>query len=224
MKNLILPALCLLLAADLTVQGIKVYQQYTQRAAPIVRNASPNTTVNLANRIVDGNPSATAVIVEFSDYECPYCIRHATSTLPSVRQKLVGPGRARYAFINNPLPVHPHAQLLATAALCASRQDKFWAMHDRLFEKQPKETKDITTIAGDLSINGAAFQRCLEDSTVAQQIQNDMKLASQLGLSSTPSFAVGVLKENGDVSVRKLIRGAQSLDVFEKAVSDVSRQ
>src|SRR5437762_1270197 len=88
---------------------------------------------------VDGLPSlgehnAKLMLMEFADFECPYCIRHSTTVLPELQKCYIDSGKLQYFFTNFPLPVHPHAMLLAT---CSQKQRQFWTFHDMLFQTQP---------------------------------------------------------------------------------------
>jgi protein-disulfide isomerase len=126
-------------ATQLAIQkDIQELKAMLQRPAPPPPPAGPaaNATLSLQNIVVRGSTAATAAIVEFADYECPFCGRHATLALPEIRREYVSSGKIRYAFVDFPLEIHPHAFKAAEAVLCAGGQNKYWEMHDRLLENQ----------------------------------------------------------------------------------------
>ena len=218
----LLVLLCVVVVADEAHQGYKLYQQHSKAPPPVVRTAPSGTMLDLRGHPIEGDPQAKIVLVEFSDFECPFCIRHATQVHGELRKRFVDTGKLRYAFINNPLPIHSHALVMATAAMCAADQSRFWQMHELLFTEQPLTKRQIVLSLQGLDINASAIQRCLDQSEPAGQIEQDIKQAQQLGLVSTPSFALGVLNSSG-LEVHTFIRGAQPIDVFEKAILALSQ-
>ena len=98
----------------------------------------PEDPVALDGTQMMGSPTARVVLMEFSDFQCPYCGRFAQETLPGLRAKYVDAGLVQFVFRHNPLPVHPNAQAAAEAAICAARQGNFWGMHDQLFRDPAK--------------------------------------------------------------------------------------
>ena len=93
--------------------------------------------INIEGAHVLGDSNAKVVLVDFSDYECPYCIRHFNQTWPDIKKNYVDTGKIRVVFKNFPLNFHPNAQKAAEAAECASDQGKFWEMHDKIFSASP---------------------------------------------------------------------------------------
>jgi protein-disulfide isomerase len=93
-----------------------------------VRIAPEGAVVELVDMPVEGSKEASVVLIEFSDYECPFCQRHATGVGQELRGKYVTTGSIRYAFANNPLPMHQNARFMAAAAICAGQQEYYWQM------------------------------------------------------------------------------------------------
>lgn len=158
-----------------------------------------------------GSPSRGAVraaitVVEFADYQCPFCVR-AESILHAVEQ--AHPGAVRVVFKDLPLPFHDHARLMARAAYAAGAQGRFWEMHDRLFAMATAERSDLDRVAGDLGLDVARFDRDLDSPAAEAHVASDESDAKTLGVKGTPTFFV-----NG----HRLI-GAQPADVFERAVA-----
>jgi protein-disulfide isomerase len=135
-----------------------------------------------------GDATALVAVVEFSDYECPFCAQHATTVLELLRQQFVKTGKIRYLLANLPLPGHSSARLLATAALCAGEQSEYWAMPDLLFRQQPKSEDAIGRLADDLGLEKEEFSNCISDSASSAQIERDLRQAKHLGVDATPTF------------------------------------
>lgn len=150
-----------------------------------VREAVDGTVFDLTGLPTEGAAEAPIVLVEFSDYECPFCQRHAMSVRKKIVEEYVRTGQVRYAFANNPLDMHPNAPLMATAAICAGNQGHYWEMHDRLFEQQatPEPKPALLALATDLALDMDAFGECLDNSLMpAERIEIDIARAAELGL------------------------------------------
>jgi len=156
-----------------------------------------------------GDPNAPITIVEFSDFQCPFCQR----AHPVVKQLLAQyPTQVKLAYRDFPLSqIHPDAHAAAAAARCAGEQGKFWQFHDRLFEtKQPLNGPTFTDHAAQLGLDTAQYVECLSSDRFQTLIQQDLEDGNRAGVSGTPAFFV-----NGVV-----LTGAQPLAVFEKVVED----
>src|SRR5262245_29447014 len=136
-------------------------EQLTQGSVG-AQDAPAGTSLELAGLPVKGPDNARVVLVEFSDYECPYCAQHATGVSHQLDKEFVKTGQIRYAFANNPIPSHPNAVPLAQAAICAGQQDRYWPMHDRLFEVKPKTREELVSVADGLGLDRPAFEQCFD--------------------------------------------------------------
>jgi protein-disulfide isomerase len=153
-----------------------------------------------------GPAGAKIVIVEFADYQCPYCVR-AESTLVAVEQS--HPGQVRVVFKNLPLPFHTHARPMAKAAWAAGEQGRYWEMHDRLFGlTSGQDDAAFEKLARDLGLDMTRFDALLSSSAIDARIDADIADANALGVKGTPTFFV-----NGHRIV-----GAQPASVFEEAI------
>jgi protein-disulfide isomerase len=175
---------------------------------------------------VEGKASAKVAIVEFSDFQCPYCAKYATETYQSVKREFVDTGRIEYAFVNYPLEIHPLALKASEAALCAADQGRFWEMHDRLFAKQPTLSDiEINSEAGAIGLAMDLFQSCLSVDRKTR-VEKDKALGTHVGVTGTPTFLVGPLDGN-NVHGTILIHGSQPIETFRKvlgvALSDAHR-
>ena len=168
----------------------------------------------LENSRYEGNPRAPIWIVMVSDFQCPYCKVWHDSTLAAVRRDYVATGRARLAYLNLPLQMHSHARVMASAALCAGAQDKFWPFADSLFSKQatiaklPDAEPEIQAASHALQLDSNAFAHCRASHVVNSVIASDMRQAAQAQIQSTPSFFVGQF----------LLQGAVPYPGFKRAV------
>jgi protein-disulfide isomerase len=186
-----------------------------------VQDAAEGMAVPLQGLPLRGHPDAQLVLLEFGDYQCPFCARHTAEVGPEIELAYIDRGTLRHVFVNNPLSIHPHARPMAIAAVCAGQQDRYWEMHFRLFESTPQSTSEIEVIAQSLVLDMTQFQVCADAPETALLIEEQQQIARSLGFSGTPSFAIGLMTQNGEVDVKKIIRGALPLEYFETAFADL---
>jgi protein-disulfide isomerase len=186
-------------------------------APPAVANLDAiDLTIDGAH--VKGSPQARLTIVEFSDYQCPFCARHAQQTMTQIEREFIDTGKVRYAVRNLPLEsIHPDAFKAAEAAECAGAQGKFWEMHKLLFANQ--RALGITELprhADALGLDGALFRKCLDTGEYAAKVRRDIEDAQKAGLTGTPAFFVGVTRgTDPKVKVVRKISGAQPFSAFK---------
>jgi protein-disulfide isomerase len=166
-----------------------------------------------------GRKDAPLTLIEFSDYQCPFCKRHVEQTVPELVKQYVDTGKARYVFRDFPLTaIHPQASKAAEAARCAGDQGKYWEMHDRLFANQkelaPAKLPEHATAIG---LDGAKFQQCLDSGKYTQAVQNDIDDATKLGMRGTPTVIVGTT-DGDQVKDAVMIRGAHPLATFKTEI------
>jgi len=207
----------------LMMQGALLYQQFrgSSSAAPNVVDVTEGVVLDITPLPVKGSTKAKVVMVEFSDYECPFCAKHATGVGQDIDKEFIATGKLRQAFANNPLRSHRNAKLLALAAICAGEQNRYWEMHDALFSETPSTKDEIIALAENLSVDSDPFQSCLENSVEpTKRIDEDTKKAQELAFKGTPAFAIGIVDEQGRIEIKKFIMGAAPLHVFEKAINE----
>src|SRR5574340_928408 len=153
-----------------------------------------------------GPHDAPITIVEFSDYQCPYCVRAE----PTVKDLMAAyPGKIRLVYRDYPLPSHELAPKAAEAAHCAGDQDKYWEMHDRLFASNGKlSVSDLKAYAREVGVDGAKFDKCLDSGEKGSVVALHQKAGETAGVSGTPAFFV-----NG-----RLISGAQPIEAFKTII------
>lgn len=166
---------------------------------------TPRLEVAVGSNPPLGNKKAKITVVEFSDFECPYC-KKASDTFAGVFAKY--PGKIRRYFRDFPLGFHKKARPAAIAARCAGEQGKYWEYHDKLFEKQELEAEHLSAHAKALKLDASKFESCMKSNKYNAEIEKDMKEASGVGVSGTPAFFI-----NG-----KMISGAQPPEAFKKII------
>jgi protein-disulfide isomerase len=168
-----------------------------------------------------GPAQAMVTLVEFSDYECPFCIRHFQQTMPLIDQNYVKSGRIRYVFRDFPIDQnHPQAIKAHEAARCALEQNKFWNLHPRLFSAPGTHTEaTLDARAKDAGLDESAFRACIVSGRTTKEIRATASIADSLGATGTPWFFVGIRDVKTDkVRVLKAIGGAQPYDQFAIAL------
>jgi protein-disulfide isomerase len=185
------------------------YMLWSPKTAQVAANTG-NQRVTVST---DGDPSigpanAPITIVEFSDYQCPYCQAWYKQTFDQLMANY--PGKIRFVYRDLPLPGHPESLPAAEAANCAGEQGAYWKFHDDLFSGQyPLGRASYEQYASDLGLDTAAFTACLDDHHTQAEVKADAADAVRLGLNGTPSFVI-----NGQILV-----GAQPFEQF-KAIID----
>jgi protein-disulfide isomerase len=153
----------------------------------VVELASPSANVNLENAYTLGSKHARVTLVEFADYECPYCQKVA-SDLKKLQDEFGD--KLAFVFKDYPLPMHSHAQKAAEAARCAGKQGKFWEYHDELFRSRQLDVDRLKADALALHLDDSQFGKCLDSGEESADVQRDREEGVKLGLSGTPSFFV----------------------------------
>jgi protein-disulfide isomerase len=148
----------------------------------------------LAGDEYKGNPEASVVVVEFSDFQCPACQQHSLLVQPTLDQELIETGDILWVYKHLPLEMHPQSLVAAVAAECAADQGKFWEMHDLLFESADRwgidePEPELVALAGELDLDESQFETCLDSREPVERVVSDI-YASLGAISSTPSFVV----------------------------------
>jgi len=164
-----------------------------------------------------GNKNAPVTIIEFSDFQCPFCRSFWRDTLPLIKSEYIDTGKVRLVYRDFPLNFHPGAMPAAQGAECAREQGKFWEMHDKIFSEQDKQgsgtiqfsISDIKRWASGIVLDTGKFNSCLDSGKYADEVNKDIKAGQSAGVTGTPSFFI-----NG-----RLIVGAQPFNAF-KAIID----
>lgn len=170
----------------------------------------PTFPVEVGNAPVTGGKTAEVTIIEFSDFQCPFCAKGA-DILNQLKQKYGK--KIKVAFKNFPLPFHNHAEKAAVAGLCVHEQnaDAFWRMHDLMFANQDSlDAEGLKNLAKKVGVKMDQFEKCMAENKHLAQVQSDMEEGRKVGVKSTPTFFI-----NG-----QLINGAQPVEVFAELIEE----
>lgn len=163
--------------------------------------ALPPPTTDTPAKVDDdpmlGKSDAPVTLIEFTDYQCPFCSRHFTQTYGQIKTNYIDTGKVKFVSRDYPLSFHPFAQKAAEAAECANKQKKFFEMHDLLFSKQAEWVGSADAAAAivkfkgyaaDLKLNAADFATCIDTGATAAEIAKDFADGSASGITGTPGF------------------------------------
>lgn len=183
----------------------------------------PREPVSLEGVATKGSPQAKVVLIEYSDFQCPFCARLAIDTLPEIVRTYVDTGKVLLAFRHVPLNIHPFARQAGEAAECAGKQGKFWEMHDALFRNQTQlDEPSLHVRAKELAIDSERFATCLANEAPAIVRQHEAH-ALELGIASTPQMLIGVLEPDGRVRIQRRLSGAQPPSSISQVLDEVIR-
>ncbi len=212
-------------------KGQSNIQNELQEIKTLLRGRAPapppepqNVVLEIKDNPFKGQPNAKLTLIEFSDYQCPFCSRHVRETLPQLEREYIATGKVKYVFRNFPIEsIHPLAFKAAEAANCAGEQGKYWEMHDRLFANQNTlGLKDLPNHAKALVLEMPKFQQCLDSGKHAAKIRKDLADGQKAGVQGTPSFFLGLTEPNdGMVKAVRIIRGAQPYTAFKEAIDSL---
>ena len=165
--------------------------------------------VDLGTSPVKGESDAPVTMVEFSDFECPFCGRFFSDTLPQIESEYIKTGKVRFVYKHLPLDFHAQAVPAALASECAHEQGRFWEYHDLLLGNQESlSDANYKKWAGDLSLKQPQFDECLESRKHQDRVSGDAQQAAQAGISGTPGFLI-----NGIT-----VSGAQPFEAFQQVI------
>jgi len=214
------------LSADEIKEIISAVQAKAPAPQPAQTPSQPSAPqtfqVSLDDDPFKGDPNAPVTVVEFSDFQCPFCSRFFSQTLPALQENYIDTGKIKLVYKDLPLDnLHPNARPAHIAAECADEQGKFWDYHDVLFEKQSEWNRlssadlstQLTQYATSMGLNSASFESCLSSPSMADEVNADFLQAASYGATGTPTFFIGNEK-NGFI---KLV-GAQPYAAFQAAI------
>ena len=206
---------------DLDQAMAKLELKLLQNRLP-TEQAMPPVKISTDNDPIIGDPNAPITIIEFSDFQCPFCARFHVQTLPSIYEEYIEQGKVKLVFRDFPIQnIHPNALPAAVAAECANEQGKFKEMHDILFDTQSQWNK-IETVAAlslfsqyasDMQMDQEKFESCIASGKYIEEIRKDLEDGRDYGVSGTPGFFVG----NDEIGYVEL-KGAQPFESFKKII------
>lgn len=207
-------------------------QASTAPAQPTAPQPTEDTSpkqVSVDDDPVLGDTNAPVTLIEFSDYECPFCKRHFDQTLPQIKKDYIDTGKVKLVFRDYPLSFHdPMATTEAIAANCAREQGgdaTYYRYHDEVFKRTKSNgdglTKDnLYTIATDLGLNTTNLQSCVEAEKYKDEVTKDFADGSAVGVSGTPGFFIGKSSPDGMITGTPLT-GAQSYAAFKTIIDQM---
>jgi protein-disulfide isomerase len=201
MKRLLL--LCLLSAGCAPADGgsqTRPSAGATTKAAPASEAARTDSMLGVADqRRIQGAATAPVWLVEISDFQCPFCKKWHDEIYPVIKRDYIDKGLVRMAYVHYPLPQHANAYPAAVASMCAALQDRFWPVHDKIFDTQTRwermdnagATKLFDSLVYASGVEGASYRSCVAEDVMRRLIGSDIGRAQQAQVRSTPTFFIG---------------------------------
>lgn len=207
------------LVVTIVAFGFVIWQRIKMPAVPAASFepiAPEQPTIPRPSSLLVGPPT---ILLEISDYQCPFCGAHAREIAPRVRREFIDTGKIRHLFINLPLErIHPNAFRAAEAAECAGRQNRYWQMHEKLFADQAHLSEsDLKAHAAVIGLDNVAFSECMQGEVTAKILQ-DVALSRKLQVRSTPTFFIGIEQPDGSIKLVERMSGAGSYSAFATAL------
>ncbi|SRR5581483_8948642 len=231
-RRLLLLLLLLSAAGDMAISAERPDSaRRSDHSSSAVQNAEPPRVITIptelvvrvdANRAL-GSASAKVAIVEFGDYQCPYCRAFHVGTLPQLQTAYIDTGKVRYFYKDFPLSIHEHAFGASVAAYCAGAQGRYWQMQELLYAEQARLGVELYgELAGELKLDPERFQACRKSAAARGAVRRDVGEGRDLGINATPSFILGYIEQDR-VVVKRTAAGAPSFEVFAKEIEALNR-
>jgi protein-disulfide isomerase len=207
-----------IIVASFIIAGAIIYSAGQQsdisqsRTAAVADVGAGKAAPEIGDDVVLGDPNAPVTIIEFGDFQCPFCGKLFRETEKLLRQEYIQTGKVKMVYKDFPLSsIHPYATEAAEAAQCAKDQGKYWLYHDALFERQESLGGiDYVNLAGELGMDAEQFRSCVESRKYKAEVEGDYQEGIAVGVNGTPAtFVNGVL-----------ISGAQPYAVFKSAIDE----
>lgn len=171
-----------------------------------------------------GEQSAKVGIVEFSDFECPFCRKFHDTTFEDIKKNYIDAGKVVFVARNAPMDIHPAAEPAAIAAQCAAEQNAFYKMQVELFKNQEQLGRPLyKQLAGDIKLDVDSYMKCLDAPSTKQYVHDDLAFATKLGVQGTPTFFVGRVEGNGLVDAVAMV-GAHPYSLFTQVIDSFLKQ
>ncbi len=208
------------------------WRQYQYaKGAPAIVAAADTPAVELVHGLETtrstkrrGNDHAKVVVIEYADFECPYCGRYARDTFPTLGAEFIDTGLVSYEFRHFPIPGHSRAQRAGEAAECARDDGRYWQMHERLFAHQDLLSEvGLRQHARAVGMDSERFDACLSNGK-RDAVMTDAVEGARLGVMSTPTFIIGKATEGGAIEITHKVVGAREYGVLRGALRDALRR
>ncbi len=193
-------------------------------ARPVAAADPQNVKVSIDDDPIKGDLNAPVTIIEFSDYECPFCKRNHTQVFSQIDKDYISQGKVRYVFRDYPLAFHKKAIPAAIAANCAGEQGKYWEINDFLFQSKANlDDVKYVEFANTNRLDVPKFEACLKDSKQKTEITKDFEDGKNYGVRGTPSFFIGKTQKGKEMT-GVYVRGARGYDVFKTEIDKLLAQ
>jgi protein-disulfide isomerase len=198
----------------------QLLEQQQVKAPPAREEKTARAKLNLEGFAMLGSKEAPLTIVEFTDYQCPFCQRFHTTSFGDLKKNYIDTGKVRFYSRDLPLDFHPNAMRAAEAARCANEQGQFWKLRDVMGANPNKLDMDsLVAFAADLKMDVNAFRACVESEKYKNAVQTDVMEAMKIGANGTPTFVVG--KSTPDAVDGELVVGAQPYPMFDQKLKEL---
>jgi protein-disulfide isomerase len=203
----------------------------SERSSGIVQGATPPLVIDRNSPIVvpvdlrrsRGDAKATVAIVEFGDYQCPYCRGFHVGVLTKLHESYIETGKVRYFYRDFPLPMHEHALGAAVAAQCAGAQGRYWEMQELLYAEQARlGTELYQELATELNLEIDRFNECLKSDAPRRAVNRDIADGRRVGVNATPTFILGYLEQDR-VVIKRIAAGVPTFEIFAKELDALAR-
>jgi protein-disulfide isomerase len=182
------------------------------------------TNISIGDAPLLGSEEAKVTVVEFSDFQCPFCASFFSNTLPEIKKHYIDTGKIKFYYKHYPLDFHQNAKIASVASECANEEGKFWDYHDILLANQTAwetisgndTTKTLVSYAESLGLDSSKFESCLNSMKYERTVDSDLEQGYVMGVTGTPAFFIGT---EGNYT---LIEGAQPFESFRQAIDEVS--
>jgi len=209
--------------SELEIKTTTVQPSQVPVQQPSPQSRTQPYQISIDDDPVKGDPNAPVTIIEFSDFQCPFCSRFSSQTLPLLEENYIDTGKIKFVYKDMPLRIHPNAKMAHVAAECADEQGKFWEYHDILFIQQSRWQSlspsnldtTLTNFAADLGMQSTDFEACMKSPEIANEVNDDSIEARSYGANGTPTFFIGNEKNGFAILV-----GAQPYSVFKTMIDD----
>jgi protein-disulfide isomerase len=204
------------------LRQIRQLLEKQQSANPGQPEQPTRAKVATAGAFAIGSKDAPVTMIEFTDFQCPFCNRFHVSTFAELKKNYIDTGKVRFVSRDLPLDFHPNAMQAAEAGRCAGEQGQFWPMRDRMAaEPEHLDMPRLLSYAQDLKLKVDTFKACVEGAKYKSAIQADIQDALKIGANGTPSFVIG--KTTPDAVDGELVIGAMPYQVFDEKLKELAR-
>lgn len=184
----------------------------------------PREPISISGLPKLGLQTAPAVLLMFSDFQCPYCQAFARDVFPVLKERYIDKGALEVAFQHFPLTIHLAARPAAEAAVCADRQGRFWTLHDRLFTLPKLDTEAIRRVVKEEHLDDRAFESCSTSGEASKVVEADLLVGQRWRVTGTPAFMIGRRLPDSTVKINSVVVGARPLEEFTVALDALINQ